>query len=81
MSSISRSKTAAVVVGPKNICLNVREKFSCYILLSEHVIPKNPSLHIQTKASMLMSMQEPPFSHDELLHASVGAVNKLDHFN
>ena len=45
-----------------------------FILLSPQVTPKNPSLHKQTKASTLMSIQDPPFSQGELLHASIGAI-------
>ena len=47
------------------------------ILLSLQVGPKNPSLHKQTKVSTLTSMQEPPFLHGELLHASVGAMKQI----
>ena len=45
-----------------------------FLLLSPQVTPKNPSLHIQTKASTLMSMQDPPFSQGELEQASNGAA-------
>ena len=41
-------------------------------LLSPHVTPKYPSRHIQMKASTLTSMQLPPFSQGELVHASQG---------
>ena len=42
-------------------------------LLSPQVTPNNPSLHIQTKASTLTSMQVPPFSQGELEHALHGS--------
>ena len=48
-----------------------------FVLLSTHVAPKKPSLHKQTKASTLTSIQVAPFSQGELLHASNGAMNKV----
>ena len=48
-----------------------------FLLLSSHTTPKNPSPHIQTKASTLTLIQEPPFSHGELLHASRGTRKQI----
>ena len=42
-------------------------------VLSSQVTPKNPSLHMQTKASTLASMQVPPFSQGKLEHDSHGS--------
>ena len=47
-------------------------------LLSEHVVPKNPSLQTQTKVSTLTSMQVHPLSHGELSQATHGAVDKTN---
>ena len=45
-------------------------------LLSSHVTPKYPSLHIQTNVLTLTSIQLPPLSQGELVHASHGTEFK-----
>ena len=49
-------------------------------LLSEHVIPKYPSLQTQMKVSTLTSTQVAPLSHGELSHATQGADEKVNYY-